>query len=71
MNQTTAVLNHLEKKGSITSLEAIKLYGATRLADIIFRLRGKGYDIKTHMCEGQTRYGDTCQYAKYVMRKTK
>ena len=71
MNQTTAVLNRLETKGSITSIEAIELFGATRLADIIFRLRNKGYDIKTIMCEGQTRYGDACQYAKYVMRKKK
>lgn len=71
MNQTTAVLSRLEKKGSITSIEAIELFGATRLADIIFRLRGKGYNIKTVMCEGQTRYGDTCKYAKYVMRREK
>lgn len=69
MNQTTAVLNHLQEHGSITSMEAIELYGATRLADIIFRLRNRGYFIKTIDCIGKTRFGDTCRYAKYAMVK--
>ena len=69
MNQTTAVLNHLLKHGSITSMQAFELFGATRLADIIFRLRGKGYNIKTIDCEGKTRFGTPCTYAKYVLEK--
>ena len=69
MNQTTAVLNHLLKHGSITSMQAFELFGATRLADIIFRLRGKGYNIKTIECEGITRFGSPCRYAKYVLEK--
>ena len=39
MNKTNAVQLHLIEKGSITSWEAIKEYGATRLSAIIFRLR--------------------------------
>ena len=33
------VLEHLQKNNTITSMEAIDLYGATRLSDIIFKLR--------------------------------
>lgn len=36
-NKTIKVLEHLQKFGSITSLEAIDLYGATRLSAIIFQ----------------------------------
>lgn len=68
-SQLTMVLDHLETEGSITSLEAIDLYGATRLADIIFRLRKMGYDIQTITCTGKTRFGATCTYAKYVMKE--
>ena len=65
-NQHSEVLNHLQTKGNITSIEAIELYGATRLSAIIFNLRKKGYDIETKMLTGYTRYGDTCNYAKYI-----
>lgn len=69
-NQHTDILAHLqdEKRGSITSKEAIDLYGATRLSAIIFDLRKRGYDIETHNMIGYTRYGDTCHYAKYVYK---
>ena len=46
-NKTEKVLEHLQKYGYITSLEAIELYGATRLSDIIFRLRKRNYNIST------------------------
>ena len=38
-NQKEAVLYHLQQFQTITSLEAIKDYGATRLSGIIFQLR--------------------------------
>lgn len=66
MNQINDVLNHLKEHGSITSLEAIRLYGATRLSSIIFDLRKRGYRISTVMEEGTNRYSHTCRYAKYV-----
>ena len=45
-NKTRKVLNHLEKNGSITSLEAFDKYKATRLSAIIYILRhSRGYDI--------------------------
>ena len=37
--QTDAIKWHLKNYGHITSLEAIREYGATRLASIIFNLK--------------------------------
>lgn len=64
--QKQVVLRHLMENGSITSMDAFREYGVTRLAAIIFELR-KTYPIKTVMCTTKNRYGHTCDYAKYVM----
>lgn len=70
LSQKNDVLEHLKKNGSITSMEAIKKFGATRLSAIIYDLRYRdGYDIVTHMMEGTNRYGKTSRYAKYVLRE--
>ena len=44
-NGADAILWHLKTYGHITSYEAIKEYGVTRLAAIIFNHRKNGYDI--------------------------
>ena len=63
------VKDHLIKYGSITSIEAIEKYRATRLAAIIFNLRHKeGYDIRTIMVDHVDQYGDNTQYANYVLK---
>jgi hypothetical protein len=67
-NQRKEVLNHLQTKGSITSVEAIQNYGATRLSSIIFDLRKLGYNVITEMTDGYTRYGEHCQYATYRLK---
>lgn len=60
------ILNHLEKFSCITSAEAFQRYGITRLAARIKELRDKGYDIRTSMCVGENRYGETVRYAEYL-----
>lgn len=71
MTKTEAVLKHLAKHGSITSMEAIDAYGATRLGAIIFNLRKDGYDIETVTESGVDRYGHTMSYARYVLHPKK
>lgn len=66
--QREKVLEHLEKYGSITSMEAIALYGATRLSDIIYRLRNSGYTIITENKTTLNRFGNVTNYAKYVLK---
>jgi hypothetical protein len=68
MNKSELVRQHLLRYGSITSWEAINLYGETRLSDVILKLRQKGWDIRTIMCEFQDKYGNIGRYANYVYR---
>lgn len=43
--QAQIVQDHMEKHGSITSLEAFHLYDITRLSAAIFALRRSGVDV--------------------------
>lgn len=70
MNKTLAVKNHLEERGTITSLEAIQKYGATRLSAIIYNLRHKyGMEIGNKPNKIQDRYGHICIYDTYFLIK--
>tara|TARA_R110002096_G_scaffold111202_3_gene242818 strand:- start:1452 stop:1772 length:321 start_codon:yes stop_codon:yes gene_type:complete len=70
----TRVLEYLKRYGSITSLEAIRDLGNTRVSDTIFRLRNEGYDIVTEDCQVKTRWLDSngkrkvSIIAKYVLK---
>ena len=64
-NKTQLVLEHLKTYGSINSIEAIELYGATRLSSIIFNLR-KHYCIRSVDSIVTDKYGNTEKYTKYV-----
>ena len=65
-SQSDAGLWHLKTYGSITSYEAIKEYGATRLADIIFKHKKNGYDIDSIPLSKKTRFGRTTRIAQYT-----
>jgi hypothetical protein len=65
MTKIDQVLMHLKKK-PITSWEAIHLYHATRLADIVFKLKQRGHNIVTWMVDdGEVRF------ARYYLIKDK
>jgi hypothetical protein len=66
-SQREAVLAHLKEYGSITSIQAIHLYGATRLSAIIYDLRHKGYRITSEPIQARTRFGRTTRPAKYIL----
>lgn len=38
-----------------------------RLADVILKLRDKGYQIDTERTHGQNEFGEKCSFAKYVL----
>jgi len=65
-SQSDAILWHLKTYGSITSYEAIKEYGATRLAAIICNHRKGGYDIDSVPLTKKTRFGRNTTIAKYT-----
>lgn len=64
MSKTAAVYNHLKKGKTITSWEAFTQFRATRLADIIFRLRNQGHKIGTELVDD-----GTTRFARYRMTK--
>lgn len=66
MNKTKAVSLHLLLKGSITSMEAINLFKATRLSAIIFVLRNRGFNIVSKWEEDIDIYGNKSRFVRYV-----
>ncbi len=61
-----AILWHLKTYGHITSYEAIKEYGITRLAAIIFNHRKNGYNIDSTPLTKKTRFGRNTTISKYL-----
>ena len=66
MTKQDRVLKHLQEFGSITSWEAIKEYGATRLSAIIFNLKKKGHLFSDEKIEFTDRYGYPGHFKKYI-----
>lgn len=62
------VLQHIKIKGSMTSLEAIKEYGATRLSAIIYNLCKQGYNILSKNETSKNRYGRKVTYSRYYFK---
>lgn len=59
------VKKHLFEKGTIDSWTAINLYGATRLSDIIFRLRQRGHHIESIANSSFDRNNEVCSFTTY------
>lgn len=67
--QRIRILHHLIHEGSITSWQAIKEYGATRLSAIIFDLKAMGWDIDGEFISFINRYGDKVRFKRYFLTK--
>lgn len=67
MTQKQRILEHLQKYGSITSLESFQLYGDTRLSDKIYRLRKDNYQFEEEWIEKKNRFGETVRFKKYIL----
>lgn len=52
MTQYAQVMTHLKTGRSITSIEAVGLYGITRLAAVVHTLNKRGNNIKADMKKG-------------------
>ena len=69
MDKIKKVENHLKKKKSITSWDAIKLYNATRLSAYIHKFRRRGWDIQSRRMAAKDEDGKTYTYVKYILIK--
>ena len=61
------ILCYLETHHGITSLEAIQLFGNTRLSATIFSLRKLGYNIISVDKECKNRYGEKTTVTEYQL----
>lgn len=68
LSQTRDVLSHLKKHKSITSWQAISMFGATRLSAIIYDLRAAGYNIQSKRVTVTNRYNHASHIVKYIYR---
>lgn len=62
------IIEYMKTHKGITSQDAFRELGITRLSARIKDLRDMGYDIRTLMIEGVNRYGESVRYGKYVLR---
>ena len=69
MTQCEKVLRHMEKYGSITSLEAMQEYGIMRLASRVSDLKKAGIPIRVETASGKNRFGEATSYARYRLDK--
>lgn len=67
-----AVLEYLQthQATGLTSMEAIEMFGVTRLSAIIYNLR-KDHKIDTVPIEDTTRFGEHTTYGRYYYRGVK
>jgi len=63
-SQTNQVLNYMQKRGPITQATASSVFGCSRLASVIHRLKKKGHHIDSHIVQGIRG-----RYAKYSLKK--
>lgn len=69
MTQKDMIRNHLIRHGSITPIDAWKMYGCYRLSDVILKLRRMGMQIDTLQVEETNIFGDKVTFAKYRLRE--
>ena len=63
--QQQRVLDYMNQHGSITSMEAFRDLGTTRLSAVIFSLRRKGHNIRSVTESFKNRYNEPVYYARY------
>lgn len=66
-SQKDMVLDYLKHNDGISHRIAEEEFGATRLADIIYKLRKEGYDIRTEMIKTKNKFGRATEFAAYKL----
>lgn len=61
------ILRHLQDNGNITSWEAIKEYGCTRLSQYIYLLKKDDFIIMDETIPFTNRYNEKCHYKRYYI----
>ena len=65
MTQIEKIINYMEQRGSITSLEAMQELGCMRLASRMCDIKALGYNVVREMETSKNRSGEPVHYARY------
>lgn len=68
MNQCEMIVQYIRENGSITTLEAFRELGITRLASRIHDLKEAGFSIERESVKVHNRYGEPCTVASYKFK---
>ena len=66
MTQKEKILEHLKKHGSITDLDAYRMYAIRRLGARIWDLRSEGFVITSKQTKAKNRFGQTTHFTTYI-----
>ena len=67
MSQSERILWHMRNIGPINPVDAIVLYGCTRLQARIYDLRQKGHVIGARTVTLRNRFGEDVLYSEYYL----
>ena len=70
-NQTNLILNYMKEFGSISTLDAFRDLGVTRLSGRIFDLKEMGYTISSKFVSSKNRYGEIVHFKQYSLEQWK
>ena len=70
LSQQERILNYLHEFKSITTLDAFKDLGITKLTTRISEMRRKGIEIIGKPEVVENRYGDKCHIYRYSLKET-
>jgi len=71
MTQTERVLNYIKRFGSISTWDAFRDLGVTRLSARIAEIKKMGYEVETNYQSGKNRFGQTVSWARYSFKEGK
>lgn len=67
LTQCEMIIRYIKEFGSITTLQAFRDIGCTRLASRINDLKNQGYKFKDEFVTSKNRYGATVSYKRYYL----
>ena len=70
MTQASRVLTWLQGGNTITTLDAFRELGITRIAARIFELKEQGHEVSKRTLKVTNRFDEVCHIAEYFIEET-
>lgn len=65
-----AIVEYITENVTMTSMDAIRLFGCTRLSHYIYLMRRDGYKISTNIRTSKNMFGQSTHYAVYRLEES-